>query len=153
MILTKLESHEGRYAAAIDSFQTRYRRLYLCTNWTMNEMAVMLVYQKNPMGIELFSHVKTSFSSKKFDFSRFELALFNWKLRESTQTKVKNSIMWGGDRTIYSVNMYMYTSADLDQSSNLSEKKLCWLLKWIKKEALRTKGFYRVCISFTVIRY
>ena len=59
----------------------------------MNEMAVMLVYQKTPMGIELFSHMKTSFSSMKFDFSMFELALFNWKLRESTQTKVKNSIM------------------------------------------------------------
>ena len=70
----------------------------------MNEMAVMLVYQKNPMGIELFSHIKTSFSSKKFDFSKFELALFDWKLRKSTQTKVKNSIMSGGDRTIYAVN-------------------------------------------------
>ena len=59
----------------------------------MNEMAVMLVYQKNPVGIELFSHMKTSFSSKKFDFSKFELVLFSRKLRENTHTKVKNSIM------------------------------------------------------------
>ena len=45
------------------------------------------------MGIELFSHIKTSFSPKKFDFSKFELALLNLKLRENTHTKVKNSIM------------------------------------------------------------
>ena len=27
----------------------------------------MFVYQKNPVGIELFSHVKTFFYSKQFD--------------------------------------------------------------------------------------
>ena len=81
----------------------------------MNEMAVMLVYQKNPMGIELISHMKTSFSSMKFDFSMFELALFNWKLRESTQTKVKNSIMCGGDPTLrsYAVHVYQCRSTSI----------------------------------------
>ena len=31
-----------------------------------NETAAMLVYQTNPVGIELFSYVKTFFSSNKF---------------------------------------------------------------------------------------
>ena len=31
-----------------------------------NESAAMFVYKKNPVGIELFSHVKTFFYSKQF---------------------------------------------------------------------------------------
>ena len=32
-----------------------------------NESAAMFVYKKNPVGIELFSHVKTFFYSEQFD--------------------------------------------------------------------------------------
>ena len=31
-----------------------------------NESAAMFVYKKNPLGIELFPHVKTFFYSKQF---------------------------------------------------------------------------------------
>ena len=31
-----------------------------------NESAALFVYKKNPVGIELFSHVKTFFCSKQF---------------------------------------------------------------------------------------
>ena len=46
-----------------DRFHMTSRR----PHWVQkNEMAAMLVFQKTFVGIELFSHVKTFFYSKKF---------------------------------------------------------------------------------------
>ena len=47
----------------IDCFHMTSRRPYLCTKqWIGGHVCV----QKNPVGIELFSHVKTFFCSKQF---------------------------------------------------------------------------------------
>ena len=47
----------------IDRFHMTSQRPYLCTKqWIGGQVCV----QKNPVGIELFSHVKTFFYSKQF---------------------------------------------------------------------------------------
>ena len=52
-----------KHAITIDRFYMTSRRPYLCTKqWIGGHVCV----QKNPVGIELFSHVKTSFYSKQF---------------------------------------------------------------------------------------
>ena len=48
----------------IERFHMTSRRPYWCTK--NNETAAILVYQANPVGVEVLSYVNTSFCSNRF---------------------------------------------------------------------------------------